>query len=33
MLDSYYRPVARMNTDFMLTRNTFYAIVFVPAFD
>ena len=26
MLDSHYRPVARMNTDFMLTRNAFYAI-------
>ena len=26
MLDSHYRPVARINTDFVLKRNAFYAI-------
>lgn len=25
MLDSHYRPIASINTDFMLARNAFYA--------
>jgi hypothetical protein len=33
MLDSHYRALALINADFVLTRNAFYAIVFVPALD